>query len=596
MHEPAPCFTQIYFMKWILADKISSKTKKELKDYSELEAQVLFNKGLLTKAAADKFFDPKQAVFYDAKLLPNIEKAAKIILDAVKAKQKIYVYGDYDVDGISSSSIFFDYLFRGLEADVLPYIPNRFEEGYGLGKTGLNAIIKDGGKLVITVDCGIRDKALVEEYTEKGLNFIVTDHHTIPTKDNGELDYPDKALAVVHPGIDEKYPFKQICATTVTWKLVEVIDSLAKEQGLIRNEIDTNKYLDLVALATVCDVMPIIDENRAIVVAGIDLIRRSRANAGLLAICKLAKVNILDFDAYHFGFVIGPRLNAAGRIKHALDGVRLLTSTNSDSIEKLAMQLNELNTRRQRITQIILEQALSAAEEQVARGEQLIFVYGENWSEGVVGLVASKINEKYYKPVLVANLNAKVGKVKGSARSIPGFDITEAISQSKDILTKFGGHNQAAGFSLEVPNLQAFITNLQEIAKANISDDMAEIKLKLDAKLGMKDINEDLVKFLEKFQPFGYGNKEPVFWFEDMKIFGKPRLIGKEKKHLKFSVLTEHNLTIDVLAFNLASKLDIIAPNKLYDLAGSLNFNIWNGNRSLQIKLKDICAKQNAKS
>ncbi len=581
-------------MKWILADKIDANKRNALKGYSDIEAQILFNKGIFSKADADKFFKPTVNAFHASSLLPNVDAAVKAIITAIENKQKIFIYGDYDVDGISATAIMFDYLFRHLEADVLPYIPNRFEEGYGLGKAGLDAIIEQGGKLVITVDCGIRDRELVAEYAAKGLVFIITDHHTISTNETGELIYPQEAAAVVHPGLDKSYPFQQICATTVAWKLVDYLNTKAK--NLVKKEIDVSKYLDLVALATVCDIMPIIDENRAIVVAGIELIRQGKGNLGLLELCKLASVQPQDFDAYHYGFVIGPRLNAAGRIKHALDGVRLLTSNNLSQVEHLAGQLNELNTRRQNITETILRQALKAAGEQVERGEQLIFVYGESWSEGVVGLVASKINEKYYKPVLVANINTKEGIVKGSARSIPGFDVTAAITQSKDLLLKFGGHNQAAGFTLELANLQLFITNLQDLAKKNIDDDMSEIKLLLDAKLQAKDIREDLVKFLEQFQPFGYGNREPVFWFENLKVFGKPRLIGKDQKHLKFTVLTEFNLPVDVLGFNLASKIDIIAPNQLLDIAGSLNFNTWNGNRSLQIKLKDICVKTNAKS
>lgn len=575
-------------MKWVLAPTIDQTTRKALKSFSDVEAQILFNKGIFDKAAAKEFFEPEKMGFVDAEVLPNVKLAASEIIKAVQAKEKIFIYGDYDVDGVSSTSILFDFLYRGLGANVLPYIPNRFEEGYGLGETGLDAILKQEGKLVISVDCGIRDRDLVAKYSDKGLRFIITDHHTIPTDADGNLLPPDKAVAVVHPGLDAKYPFPQICATAVTWKLCCIVANLALEQGLVAKKMDMCKYLDLVALATICDIMPIIKENRALVVSGLDLIHNGKGNLGLAQIFRMAQVAPADFDAYHFGFVVGPRLNAAGRIQHALDGVRLLTSNNPEQIVNIAGQLNDLNTRRQKLTQTILDQALSAATMQVERGEQLIFVYGENWSEGVVGLVASKLNEKFYKPVLVANHNPVDGVVKGSARSIPGFDITAAISQNKDILTKFGGHNQAAGFTLNVADVQTFISNLQEIAKANINDDMAEIKLTLDAKLSAKDITREMVGFINNMQPFGYGNREPLFWFENMRVFGKPRLLGKEQKHLKFTVLTEFNLTIDVLGFNLATKLDTIAANQKYDLAGSLSINRWNGNESLQIKLKDI--------
>lgn len=575
-------------MKWVLCPEITKEAQLALNDFSAIKAQLLFNKGVTDAKQATAFFAPEANAIYDPGLLPNISAAADEILRAVKAQEKIFIYGDYDVDGVSATAIMFDFLYRGLKAKALPYIPDRFEEGYGLGEKGLDHILEQGGKLLISVDCGIKDADLVAKYSAKGLRFIITDHHTIPETEKGKKIWPKKAIAVVHPGLKPGYPFPQICATAVAWKLVTYTAKMAVKTKLLTGKVDTTKYLDLVALATVCDIMPMQGENRALVSAGLQQVKNGKANPGLKELISSAQIEVSEFDSYHFGFIIGPRLNAAGRIEHALDGVRLLTGNNKEQIVAITARLNELNQRRQRLTQSILEQSLAAAEEQVARGEQLIFVYGENWSEGVVGLVASKLNEKFYKPVLVANFNAKEGTVKGSARSIQGFDITAAIAQSRELLLKFGGHNQAAGFTLKVDQLENFIAELQTLAKASITDELAEHKLLLDAKLGHENISNELVEFIEKMRPFGYGNREPLFWFENMKVWGQPKLLGKEHKHLKFTALTSDNRFIDVLGFNLGEKIATITANKAYDFAGILSINSWNGIRSLQIKLKDF--------
>lgn len=574
-------------MKWVLPEPVTEEVILNLPGFSKIEQQLLFNKGITNTKAAENFFQPLRSELNPAKLLPNSAAAAQRILEAVKNKEQIHIYGDYDVDGVTSTAILFDFLFRKLKAQAMPYIPDRFEEGYGLGAKGLDHILEAGGKLVISVDCGIRDAKLVQEYSKKGLEFIITDHHAIPTEE-GELAWPKAAVATVHPGLDPEYPFPQICACAVTWKLIEVLAELAVTEKITPKRINTDKYLDLVALATICDIMPIIGENRVLVAAGLELVRSGKANPGLKSLMNQAQIEPADFDAYHFGFIIGPRLNAAGRIEHALDGVRLLTSTNKRMVEQVAVKLDELNHKRQTLTQTILEAALHEAEAQVERGEALVFVYGKDWSEGVVGLVASRLNERFHKPVLVANLNEKEGIVKGSARSITGFDITAAISQSKDLLLKYGGHNQAAGFTLEVANLDDFIANLQALAGETITKEQSEMKLQLDASLEHEDIIMQLAEFIEKMKPFGYGNREPVFCFKGLKVWGDPKLLGREKKHLKFTVNTKDNLFLDVIAFNQGDKIDIITKHQTLDLAGTLDINSWNGNRKLQIKLKDF--------
>ncbi len=339
-------------------------------------------------------------------------------------------------------------------------------------------------------------------------------------------------------------------------------------------------------MATVCDIMPLKDENRIIVNEGLKLIRKHEENGGIKALSNIAQINTELFDAYHFGFVIGPRLNAAGRIEHALDGVRLLTSKDDLKIRGIASKLNDLNFKRQMITKKMLEEALVDAQKQVDEGKKLIFVSSNNWNEGVVGLVASKINEKYHLPVLVANFSD--GFVKGSARSITGFDITAAIALNAEILEKFGGHNQAAGFKLKELNFEKFKNNIQDYAFLMITPEMVAKELNIDLEISTDEISMEIIKSIAKFKPFGYGNPEPIVVVNGAKIYGTPTAIGQDKRHLKFSIVSSKNEFIDVIGFNMIDKIDTIKTDSLYDLAGVLDLNVWNGRTSIQLKLKDL--------
>lgn len=571
-------------MTWRVAHKIPKKIKKALSNYSEIEAQLLYNKGIISNSEAKKYFDPKLENIAAANLLPNAKKAAAIILEAVKENKKIFIYGDYDVDGICSTSILFDFLYRKLKANVLPYIPDRFEEGYGLNKIGLNHILAEGGQLVITVDCGVRDEKLIREYKEKGLEFIVTDHHTLPAK----LDILNVAVTVVHPQLDN-CEFPNICATAVVWKLVQVMNATLKSKKLTSKvSILSDEYIDLVALATVCDLMPLMNENRDIVSAGIKYIKEEKSNLGLKEVLKLAQIDKVLFDSYHFGFVVGPRLNAAGRIDHALNGVRLFTSNNPEQISNLALKLHSLNVKRQELTETMLKESQEDAEKQIKEGQKLLFVVRENWSEGIVGLIAGRLGEKYFLPVLAASI--KEGNVKGSARSVPGFDITKAISKNEKLLKKYGGHNQAAGFSLEENNLKKFIENMQSIAKEELDEDMLLREVEIDMDLHAQDVDIELLEnILTRFKPFGFGNKEPVFAIRNVSIVQAPMLMGAKGQHLKFSIQTMDSSTIEVVVFNRADKfMGLINLKNRYDVAGTLGINEWRGNKTIQLKLKEL--------
>lgn len=561
-------------MRWEYNPKISDQS--ELLEYGVTLAQILFARGITTKVEAQKYFAQDLALIPDIALLPNIKKASKLINQVVDSKSKIFIYGDYDVDGISSSAILFDFLYRSLHADVIPYIPNRFEEGYGLNCAALEAIQAQGAKLVITVDCGIKDELLVNEFVAKGLQFIITDHHSLPeTGPNFAKEVP-----VVHPNLAKsKYPFKEICATNVVWKLVQQV---AKDREL--NEFNPQKYLDLVALATVCDVMPLTDENRTIVSAGLNKLKQSE-NFGLREILQNNKLDLAGLDAYHFGFVLGPRLNAAGRMEDAILGLRLLTSYDTKVVANIASRLEILNKERQAMTTKYIQEGELQALEQISQKQKLLFVVGDGWSEGIIGLVAGKLTEKFYLPTIAVSKSK--GVVKGSARSVKGFNITEAIALNNKLLERFGGHSQAAGFSLAEEKLADFIVGIQKIAQDQISDTMLEKVLHIDADIGEAETNLDFVKQLAGLKPFGYGNSTPVFVLKDVTVVNKS-LLGKDAQHFKLSGRLSNGSMISAIAFNKPEFFAKIGINSVIKIACQLDVNIWNGQENLQLGIKDI--------
>jgi single-stranded-DNA-specific exonuclease len=567
-------------VKWIINHK--DKLKPELLQYGLILAKVLEDRGLKTIKEVDNYFNPMLENIPNSNLLPNIDIAVAKIIDAVRTNKNIFIYGDYDVDGICSSAILFDFLFRKLKANVKPYIPNRFDEGYGLNSSAIDAIIEQGANLIITVDCGIRDSKLVNEYVKKGLDFVITDHHELP---EGEFKF-HKSVPVVHPGIKgSKYPNKDICATNVAWKVVnEIWKALENEQEFNGIKFDNFNYIDLVALATNCDVMPLIGENRIIMKYGIEQLKQTE-NKGLKAILEANKLDLGKLDAYHFGFVIGPRLNAAGRMESALTALRLLTSYDDVVVPVLVNKLEVLNRERQALSMKYMEEASIQADKQVLDGNRLLFIVGKEWSEGIIGLVSGKLSEKFHMPVLSVSINE--GMVKGSARSIFGYNVTEAIGKSEALLEKFGGHNQAAGFTLKEANLEQFIEAMQNDAMKFINDEMLEKVLNITSELTDDNINADFVREIDKCKPFGYGNESPVFVIKTLKVLNIS-LVGKEAKHLKINLETELGTKVSAIGFNKGEFFDKIKYGSTIDLAFYLEINLWNGQEFMQLNIKDI--------
>lgn len=569
-------------MLWQSAPKIPEKLRSQLKSYDDLTVQLLFNRGIETEADALKFFNPKLSDLPDRKKLRDIEKAAERILKAVKSQEKIVIYGDYDVDGVCSSSMLFDFLYRYLGAQVVPYIPSRFEEGYGLNKKTLEQIKHDGAKLVITVDCGVRDGQLLKLFSKSGMDFVVTDHHEPPEKHEDIKALLGNTFAVVHPSLSENYAFKSICATTVVWYLVCELIEKANQEAILKTEVDAQTYLDLVALGTVCDIMPLTNQNRVLLKYGLEKMQHT-INPGLKELLVNAGVYSQKIEPYHLGYMIGPRLNAAGRLESALDAVRLLTSKNTDTITKLAKKLSDLNSERQILTKEFLQKA-EVQIENWGHDKNLIFITGEQWPEGIVGLVAGKLCEKYHKPVLVASADF-AGLAVGSARSIKSFHITEAISASADILERFGGHAQAAGFTIRTENIEKFSQNLLRHAEKLQAKDL-EKKLFVEADLLETMLNHKTILTINQFAPFGFANKQPVFALRKVKIIDK-KLVGSSGDHLKLFVKLGEQ-TLDVIGFNKAEFFSKINKGDIVDIAGYLEENRFMNQTRLQLNLSDI--------
>lgn len=497
--------------------------------------------------------------------LHDIDKAIDAIINAFKNNEKIFIHGDFDVDGVTATTIMWRFLYQKLKANAIPYIPSRFEEGYGLSRDSLDAIVQQGGQLVITVDCGVKDIDLITEYSDK-LKFVITDHHSLALKDNylnrddveiiGDFAISKKALAVVHPALGN-YPFDKLCGASVAWKLCCAINEK------LNLGCEMSDFLDLVALATVCDIMPLIDENRALVKIGLEQFRKTK-NVGLIALAEVSGIDISKVDEYSLGYQIGPRINAAGRLEHAIDAVKLLSTDKFQSARSIAKYLQTLNSKRQNLTQEYYEHAEEQIKDQI--DDFVYYVEGENWPEGVVGLIAGKLSQKHSRPVLVAS--KKGSTIKGSARSIECFDIAQMFKKLDKLLIAHGGHTQAAGFTLSEENKDNFVTTLKKLANEYLNPDDLTKYLTIDALTTPKFINNELIQKIDLLSPFGFGNPKPVIAIENAEITNV-RTFGKENNHCEITLFKD-NHTINAVAFNQTIEKN---RKKYISVAGTLKID-----------------------
>lgn len=526
----------------------------------------------------DNFLSPSLNTIPSFDKLYDTKTASTKILECVKSQKRIVIHGDYDCDGICATALLWSFLYRDLskylniKVDVIPYIPSRIDQGYGLTESSLTDVLSLGANLLISVDCGVRDKENIKSYKAKGLDFVITDHHQPPEDIIDDLDYP-----LVHQMFpSNEYPEREICGTTVAFLLIQRI----KDEIGMSSEIDENtEGLDLVALSTVTDLMPLVSSNRVLVTYGLKQIREGK-RLGLRMLTLRAGIEPKDVDTYHLGYLLGPRINAAGRIGSPLEAVKLLVSMDEQVCKTISNDLNDTNFSRQEMTTDIL----NTVQTEVLDSDNLIFVLGKNWHEGIIGLVAGKLQEKYYKPVIVATENH--GEVRGSARSIKGFNITKTLEKYQVYLERFGGHELAAGFTVKSDGVQDFRTKIIQYANKHISKDVLQREIHIDLNLETEDINFQLMNILKKLEPYGYGNPKPLIYLSNLIVL-KKYIMGKDKSHLKLTVKGNGIDPLSLVLFNCFEDTEKINENDALDVIGYPNINIWNGNESMQFQVKE---------
>jgi len=556
--------------RWLLQTPLTPEADAALAAHPPLLRQILFNRGIATAAEADAFLRAEPNFSTDPFQMKGMRVAVDRIQAALANREPIAVYGDYDVDGVTATALLVQAL-RALGGQrVCEYIPNRFEEGYGLNNEALTALANDGVKLVITVDCGVRSPDEARHARDLGLDLVISDHH----EPSGSLP---EALAVLNPKQDgDLYPEKYLAGVGIAYKIAEaLVDSLTPAASL-----NLSSYLDLVALGTVADLAPLTGENRVLVRKGLAQMRET-TRQGLFSLANVAGQDLKKANAQTIGFTLGPRLNASGRLDSALASFRLLTTTDIKEAGDLALKLNQQNLERQKLTREIQVTAEALALDG-QKDSLLLFAVHPEFNHGVVGLAASRLSETYYRPAIVGNFGEETTRC--SCRSIPEFHITHALDECADLLVRHGGHAAAAGFTVRNENLDALVARLRAIATRELGGRDLRPSLSADAEVPLARLTFEMLKQLEQLQPTGYGNPEPVFISRKVKVQSS-RAVGAEGKHLKLS-LTDGRVTVDAIGFRLGDLLPNLPP--LVDVLYTFEVNEYNGRASLQLNLKDI--------
>lgn len=554
--------------------------KWKVKEVDETRADEISNKFGLTKLTSkiiagkdlkdeeiEIYLNPMRSNLYDPFELPDMKLAVDRIMDAIEKKEKIIIYGDYDADGITSTTILKRFFSdRGIDVDT--YIPNRLDEGYGLNNNAITEIYNNGFQLIITVDCGITAIKEVELAKSYGIDVIITDHHET-------VDELPKAVAVVDAKRkDNKYQFKGLAGCGVAFKLTQ---ALCKRMEL--NENECLKYLDIVTIGTISDIVPLIDENRVITKLGLKLVAITK-NPGLKALLELANYKKIDSTAVSFG--ISPRINACGRMGHQEDALELFLTNDPIEARNLAKKIEEYNKERQEIEKSIYNEANELIKEE-SNEKSSIVIGKEGWHHGVIGIVSSKITEEYYKPSILVCFEGN--EAKGSGRSIPGFDLHEAITKCNEYLTNCGGHSMAIGLSLPKTNFEKFKEQFEKYVDSNIDKDQVP-ELVIDEVLTSKDLELNSINELSKLEPFGESNFEPIVMYKNIKIESIRTL--SEGKHLKLNLKDDGNVFIDAIGFNMGKLSSTYQIGDKVDIVGNIGINSYNNIEKIQIVLKDI--------
>ncbi|WP_439152528.1 single-stranded-DNA-specific exonuclease RecJ [Winogradskyella sp.] len=561
-------------MRWTLKPKPEAPKVEALKkalQVDDIVATLLLQRGIDTYEVAKTFFRPSFEDLHNPFLMKDMDLAVSRIESAIENNENILVYGDYDVDGTTSVALMSSYLKTRIDS-VATYIPDRYDEGYGISFKGIDFADDNGFSLIIALDCGIKAIDKVAYAKEKDIDFIICDHHR-------PGDKLPEAVAVLDPKRDDcEYPFKELCGCGVGFKL---ITALASNQG--KTVEDLVEYLDLVATAIGADIVPIVGENRALAYFGLQVIN-SQPRPGMKAI--IAEVKKEELTVSDVVFIIAPRINAAGRMKHGNHAVTLLTETDFNLAAEYAVDIDQFNTDRRETDKRITEEALFQIEENNEKEGFTTVVYREDWHKGVIGIVASRLIETYYRPTLVFTKSGD--KLAASARSVSGFDVYNALEACSEYIEQFGGHKYAAGLTLRPENYEAFKAKFESVVKDTIDPKLLTPELKVDLEIELSQVDNKLLRILKQFAPFGPQNLAPTFMTQGLKDTGWGKCVGEDDKHLRLTATQSFNDKIVCIGFGLGDKIDLIKNKRQFSAAYAIDENHWNGNVTLQLKLKDI--------
>lgn len=561
-------------MRWTLKPKPPEETVKHLAKVLNVEdfiATLLVQRGIENFEDARRFFRPSLADLHDPYLMKDMEKAVSRIEKAIENEENILVFGDYDVDGTTAVSLVSSYL-KTYYPNVATYIPDRYDEGYGISFKGIDFADDNGFSLIIALDCGIKSIDHVAYAKAKNIDFIICDHHR-----PGE--FLPKAIAILDPKRDDcTYPYDELCGCGIGFKLIQAL-------GCNRNQTteDLIPYLDLVSAAIAADIVPMTGENRILAYFGLQVIN-SDPRPGIKAIIHQIKKQTLDIT--DVVFIIAPRINAAGRIKHGNHAVELLTEFDFEQAQQFASEIEAYNSERKDLDKLITKEALQQIENNNEKERFTSVVFQENWHKGVIGIVASRLIETYYRPTLVFTKSGD--KYAASARSVKGFDVYNALEACSEHLEQFGGHMYAAGMTLLPENYQAFKEAFEKEVEKTIHPDMLTPEIAVDAEIDFANITPKLIRLLNQFEPFGPQNMTPIFLTKNIKDTGYGKPMGQEEEHLKLFVKQNNSEGIAAIGFNLGNKIELTTHQKPFQAVYCIDENEWNGKVSIQLRLRDL--------
>ncbi len=545
-----------------LVESISKKLK-----VNNIISHLLVLRGISQYNEAEIFFRPKISSLHNPFLMKGMEEAVERINLAIKKGEKVLIYGDYDVDGTTSVAMMYSFLNRFL-TNVGYYIPDRYEEGYGISFKGIDYAQMEGYTLILALDCGTRDVKQIDYASNKGIDFIICDHH------NPGLNIP-RAVSILNPKQNGcKYPYKELSGCGVGFKLIQGISEI---KGIEFSEIA--EYLDLLALSIGADIVDMTGENRVLAFYGLRLINKSPRTGLQSLIFKSGKTGTLTMSDLLFS--IAPRINAAGRIQHGKIAVEILAEKDQQKSQKLAEEIENYNLQRREIDQSITNEALSMIDD----NRKSTVVYSKGWHKGVVGIVASRLIEEHYKPTIV--LCQEGEDLTGSARSVKGFNLYNALLELEHLLEKFGGHKYAAGLTIKKQNLSLFIEEFEKVVSKRITKDEMIPTINIDMQIEIDNISSKLMRIINQFRPFGPGNRDPKFFTEISSDLVEAKFIGEKKQHLRL-ILHGEKQKISSIGFNMAKRYQVIQDQKKFNICYSIYENNWNGKKSVQLRIKDI--------